>query len=191
MTRRWSRRQFLGRAMVCGVGLPSLLLAGCGSSRPTNTATSPAGTSPAGATGATPVATMPAGMSMTSPSPAVAGTRTPSAPATAGATPPVASPAPPGSGTSTPVAVRIVEPSTDYRTWTYEPPEARVPIGATVNWTNTGGAAHTVTADDGTSFDSGPIAPGQGFSLVMKAAGTFPYHCSLHPWMKAKITVTA
>lgn len=187
MTGRWSRRQFLRRAMVCGVGLPSLLLAGCGGSRPTNTATSHAGTPVAGATGTTPVATMPAGMPMNSPSTVAAGTPS----ATADATPPIASPAPSGFGTPTPVVVRIVEPSTDYRTWGYEPSEARVPVGTTVNWTNTGGAAHTVTSDDGASFDSGSIPPGQSFSLVMKAAGTYPYHCALHPWMKAMITVTA
>jgi plastocyanin len=89
------------------------------------------------------------------------------------------------------VELQIVEPSTDYRTWGYEPSETRVPVGTTVNWTNTGGAAHTVTSDDAKSFDSGSISPGQRFSLVMRTVGPFPYHCTLHPWMKAVITVTA
>jgi plastocyanin len=43
--------------------------------------------------------------------------------------------------------------------WTYAPGEVSVKVGITVVWTNTGGVAHTVTADDGQAFDSGTIDP--------------------------------
>jgi hypothetical protein len=33
------------------------------------------------------------------------------------------------------------------------------------------GAAHTVTTDDGVSFDSGPIPTGLSFTLALPAAG--------------------
>jgi plastocyanin len=34
------------------------------------------------------------------------------------------------------------------------------------------------------------IAPGATFSHVFRKAGTFRYHCSIHPSMKGKIVVT-
>jgi plastocyanin len=111
--------------------------------------------------------------------------------ATSASVAPVASPvAPLGTATNAVAAVNIVEPSLDYQSWTYEPNDLRVPVGTTVTWTNTGGAAHTVTADDGTSFDSGSIQPEQQFSRLMDTAGTFPYHCAFHPFMKGTVTVT-
>ena len=71
------------------------------------------------------------------------------------------------------------------------PTEVRIKVGATVVWTNTGAVAHTVTADDGHSFDSGTIDPKAAFSLVPKTTGTFAYHCTFHPWMKATLIVTS
>jgi len=52
-----------------------------------------------------------------------------------------------------------------------------------------------VTSDDGKSFDSGisnPIAASGGtYSFTFTKAGTFPYRCQIHPFMKATITVTS
>jgi plastocyanin len=47
--------------------------------------------------------------------------------------------------------------------------------------------AHTVTADDGTSFDSGSTDPKAAFTFTPTAVGTFAYHCTFHPWMKATL----
>lgn len=63
-----------------------------------------------------------------------------------------------------------------------------VTTGTKVTWTNKDGVAHTVTADDA-SFDSGPISPNGTFSFTFATAGTFPYHCSIHPMMKASVHV--
>ncbi|HVZ55207.1 MAG TPA: cupredoxin family copper-binding protein [Chitinophagaceae bacterium] len=63
-----------------------------------------------------------------------------------------------------------------------------VSAGTTVTWTNNDAVAHTVTADDG-SFDSGSIASGKTFTHTFSAAGSYPYHCSIHSGMTAKITV--
>lgn len=63
-----------------------------------------------------------------------------------------------------------------------------VSAGTTVMWTNNDSAPHTVTADDG-SFDSGNIATGGTYSHKFTAAGTFAYHCTIHPGMKASIKV--
>ncbi len=39
-------------------------------------------------------------------------------------------------------------------------------------------------------WDSNTIPPGATFSHVFRKAGTFRYHCSIHPSMKGKIVVT-
>jgi len=87
--------------------------------------------------------------------------------------------------------VKIVEPAfRPPQEWTYTPDEISVKVGTRLDWTNTGAVAHTVTADDGTSFDSGSIDPKASFTLTPTAAGTFVYHCTFHPWMKGTLVVT-
>ena len=70
----------------------------------------------------------------------------------------------------------------------FGPASLSVAAGTTVTWTNDDSAAHTATADDG-SFDSSSIAPGATFSQAFDTAGTFAYHCSIHPNMTATIEV--
>jgi LPXTG-motif cell wall-anchored protein len=49
-----------------------------------------------------------------------------------------------------------------------------------------------VTSDDSKTFDSGSVAPRGGtFSFTTNTPGTFAYHCTFHPWMKATLVVTA
>ena len=88
--------------------------------------------------------------------------------------------------------VKIVEPPfRQPQEWNYAPAELSVKVGITVVWNNTGAVAHTVTADDGQAFDSGTIDPKATFTFTPKAAGTFAYHCTFHPWMKATLVVTS
>lgn len=58
----------------------------------------------------------------------------------------------------------------------------------TVTWTNNDAAPHTVTADDG-SFSSGNLNSGDSYTLTFDKPGTYTYHCSYHPWMKATVVV--
>jgi nitrite reductase (NO-forming) len=87
--------------------------------------------------------------------------------------------------------INIVEPPFQSpQQWTYDPIDITVPQGATVTWANTGAVAHTVTSDDGTSFDSGSLDPQMTFSLNTDTPGSVTYHCTFHPWMKGTLTVT-
>jgi plastocyanin len=70
----------------------------------------------------------------------------------------------------------------------YGPASIDVTVGTTVAWTNEDSASHTVTADDG-SFDSASLANGATFSQAFATAGTFPYHCTIHPNMKGTVIV--
>ncbi len=70
----------------------------------------------------------------------------------------------------------------------YTPKTIEIAVGDVVVWTNDDGFAHTVTADDGT-FDSGDIEGGQTFAFTFNEAGTFAYHCDIHPDMVGRVTV--
>ena len=77
--------------------------------------------------------------------------------------------------------VRIVD-------FSFTPPTIDVPVGTKVTWTNAGPSNHTVTANDG-SFDSGTIQRNGSYSFTPTKAGTFAYHCSIHPTMQATLIV--
>ena len=70
----------------------------------------------------------------------------------------------------------------------FSPASLTATAGTTVTWTNNDGMTHTVTADD-ISFDSGNILMGNKFSKIFSTAGTFAYHCTIHPTMKGTIIV--
>jgi plastocyanin len=80
--------------------------------------------------------------------------------------------------------------SVSIKNMAFNPGSLSVTTGATVTWTNSDTTLHTVTADDG-SFTSGNIAIGATYSRVFNTAGTFSYHCILHPEMTGKVVVTA
>lgn len=90
------------------------------------------------------------------------------------------SPAPSGAASKS-EKVQIVE-------FTYEPDPVVVQAGGKVIWQNEDTAPHTATADDG-SFDTGTIEQGKLGSETFKAAGTFAYHCAIHPTMHGTVEV--
>ena len=71
---------------------------------------------------------------------------------------------------------------------TFTPATITVTAGTTVTWKNNDNMTHTVTADDD-SYDSGNIGAGGSFSKKFSIAGTYPYHCSIHPSMTGKVVV--
>jgi plastocyanin len=71
----------------------------------------------------------------------------------------------------------------------FSPATLKVKVGQKVSWTNKQqGVAHTVTADGGT-FDH-PMPSGATFSFAFTKAGSFAYHCTIHPSMHATIVVS-
>ena len=71
----------------------------------------------------------------------------------------------------------------------FDPSSLTVKVGTTVSWTNQDSAPHTITSDAG-DWDSGQLSKGQSFSYTFDQAGTFAYHCSVHPSMTGTIVVT-
>jgi plastocyanin len=73
----------------------------------------------------------------------------------------------------------------------FSPASITVKAGTTVTWTNKDSATHTVTETDSqTGPNSGDLATGKSYSFKFDTAGTYKYHCSIHPDMTGTVTVT-
>jgi plastocyanin len=73
--------------------------------------------------------------------------------------------------------------------FSFKPANITIKPGTKVIWINRDSTQHTATANNGRSFDSGPLGPGQRFSHTFKRAGKKAYHCEIHPSMKGSVTV--
>ena len=75
--------------------------------------------------------------------------------------------------------------------WCFSPNPIQITVGSTVTWTNATGPTHTATSDAG-AWTTGSIAPGTTSAAVtFPTAGTFPYHCAIHPSMTGTVIVSA
>jgi plastocyanin len=70
----------------------------------------------------------------------------------------------------------------------YAPDDLAIAVGTTVTWTNTDSVAHTSTSD-ASAWNSGTVAPGGQFSFAFQNAGTYSYHCAIHPGMVGTVVV--
>jgi plastocyanin len=68
-------------------------------------------------------------------------------------------------------------------------PEVTAKVGDTIVWTNQDDVPHSVVLDDN-SVTSENFNKGETFEQAFDEAGTFPYHCGVHPSMKASITIS-
>jgi plastocyanin len=71
----------------------------------------------------------------------------------------------------------------------FTPKQVEVHQGATVTWTNTGQAPHTVTAQD-KGWTSDMLKNGDSYSHTFGSVGTFTYICTFHPNMVGTVVVT-
>jgi plastocyanin len=83
--------------------------------------------------------------------------------------------------------IKIVKSGSLYK---YNSTKVTVKVGTRVVWQNTSGTDHTVTSDKDGLFNLDPIFPNKSKSFVFKKAGTYKYHCSIHPYMRAQVIVT-
>ena len=84
--------------------------------------------------------------------------------------------------------MKMVEQNDQYA---FQPATLTIAKGTKVTWTNTSDAPHTVTSDSNAFTASSSLQQNQTFSMTFNTAGTYAYHCSIHPYMKATITVTS
>jgi plastocyanin len=97
-------------------------------------------------------------------------------------------------------SISIVSRAETKGTAAFSPNPLTVPLNSVVHWYNddrdpaggqyggANGTSHSIT-EDNVSFVSGTLTPGRTFEHTFATAGTYNYHCSIHPSMKGTITV--
>jgi plastocyanin len=72
----------------------------------------------------------------------------------------------------------------------FDPAIITVAAGSTVTFTNLDAAGHSVTSDDGTSFNTDMVSKDQTVTFVAPTTpGTYTFHCMAHPMMTGTIIV--
>jgi plastocyanin len=105
---------------------------------------------------------------------------TPSAPT------PTPTPTPTPSGPA--ASSSIVNGAFGLTTTAFSPNPLSIAVGTTVTWMNNDVTTHNATADNG-SFATGSIGPGSSASVKFQTAGSFVYHCTIHPGMVGTVNV--
>ncbi len=73
------------------------------------------------------------------------------------------------------------------RNFAFSPSSMAISSGDTVVWTNNDSAPHTVTSDTGSELN-GQLSPGRTYQHIFMTAGSYPYHCTIHPSMHGSVT---
>lgn len=81
------------------------------------------------------------------------------------------------------------EVSVSIEGFAFNPSSITAKVGQTITFTNGDSAPHTATLDDG-SCTTKQIAGSGSDGLTFTVAGTYPFHCNVHPTMKGTITVS-
>jgi plastocyanin len=97
--------------------------------------------------------------------------------------------------------ISIVRGASLLTTGAFQPNPKTVSLadGGEVRWVNGDGGSsygggapesHQITSDNGAFPQSQPFAPGETYTITLSQAGTYHYHCAIHPNMVGTITVT-
>jgi manganese oxidase len=82
----------------------------------------------------------------------------------------------------------------DIRSFGYRESVVVVPVGTRVTWSNRDAVEHTVTSGTSSTADgqfTGSLSgAGATFSYTFERAGTYPYFCDRHHFMRGEIRVT-
>jgi plastocyanin len=74
--------------------------------------------------------------------------------------------------------------------YAFTPASLTVRAGDTVTWMQHDTAPHdVVTTSAPVAFHSPQLSPGQSWSYTFRTPGTYAYYCSVHPDMRAQVTV--
>jgi hypothetical protein len=112
----------------------------------------------------------------------------PSGIASAQASPRTIAPPPPAAGGAATDTIRIVD--TESGGVSIDPTPVRYPISRPITWINNSTQIVQIASDDASTFDSGPMAPGDSFTYTPTLIGTVYYRDKLHPWVRATLVST-
>ncbi|MGH7527519.1 MAG: plastocyanin/azurin family copper-binding protein [Gemmatimonadales bacterium] len=87
----------------------------------------------------------------------------------------------------------VRDTAVEIRTFRFREPAVEVSAGTRVTWTNQDAIEHTVTSGvpDGADGAFGATLAGEGstFGFTFDSAGTYPYFCARHQFMRGEIRV--
>ncbi len=94
-------------------------------------------------------------------------------------------------GALPPRAAAAGAPSVVIDNYMFMPETLTIPLGGSITWINRDSDIHAVAADDGSPamFKSPGLDTDDKFTFTFTRAGTYLYHCTLHPNMTGKIVV--
>ena len=91
------------------------------------------------------------------------------------------------------IPIKVSRPGCDIEDICYIPSNIVVEKGKFVIWVNEDSSFHSVTSgfypEPSGLFDSGHLDPYESYTLSFDEYGVYDYFCTLHPWMKAQVTV--
>lgn len=73
----------------------------------------------------------------------------------------------------------------------FSPASVTTPVNGIVKWTNNDGVTHTVSSTTVPAYGAfnETLAPGASVCLKFTSAGTYQYHCTIHPSMTGTVAV--
>ena len=78
----------------------------------------------------------------------------------------------------------------DIKSFKFRPAKLEVRPGDTIRWTNRDRAPHDATATDG-SWRTVTLRKGDSAEVTVSAGMSTDYICSIHPYMKASLTIVS
>src|SRR5665647_3010871 len=118
-----------------------------------------------------------------SPSPSTATVSTATTAATSNATTSIATSSP---NPSTSAASQTVV----MQGFTFQPASITIQTGASVTWRNDDSVSHQIVSNTN-AFSSPVLNAGGSYTHVFDQAGTYSYHCGIHPYMTGTITAVS
>jgi plastocyanin len=107
---------------------------------------------------------------------------------------PAAATGTPAAATATPAAAAVIcdasgeGSSVSIVDFSFDPLTSEVATNGFVTFTNNDGTSHTVTFDAGPNC--GNLSGGDSETVQFTVAGSYPYHCNIHPEMTGTVEVS-
>ena len=93
-----------------------------------------------------------------------------------------------GQTPQTPVVSDALQMTVEIRDFDFFPRELTVESGTTITWVNRDAAPHDAT-DEGGSWGTAMLNQDESDTLTFDSPGVYQYLCTIHPNMKATVTV--
>ena len=87
-----------------------------------------------------------------------------------------------------PVTSTASQNNVSIQNYAFSPSTLTIQKGANVTWKNDDSVQHTVVSDS-PAFSSPLLNTDGTYTFQFNSTGTYPYHCSIHTYMKGTITV--